>query len=175
MEAADAAVSFGRRAGVTVLIAAAALLLAACGSSSASPRVDSAAERQWVANAGSLIGTLESDVLMSTVGGANLATARRALTDDSDVMTMLVAYDLFGDCGRSLANAGTPAPQASGVVQTLIAACSRLERASTLFQEAMTRRVPRPLLAASREVLTAEPLLERADSELAALRSRSRG
>lgn len=160
---------------MAALVAAAALPLGACGGPSAPPKADAATEREWIDNAGSLIRTLQSDVLMSTVGGANLATARRALRDESDVMTMLVAYNLFGACGPSLANAGTPGPQANGVVQTLIAACSRLERASALFTEAMARGSPRPLLAATREVLTAEPFLVRAGSELAALRRRPRG
>jgi hypothetical protein len=170
VETASAAVSPVGRARIVALLVCAGLLLAACGGSGVAPRVGTAGERQWILNARSFIGTLESDVLLSTVGGANLASARRALTDTSAVMTMLVAYDLFGDCGPALANAGTPGPAGNPVQRTLIAACGRLESASALFQTAMTRHAARPLLAATRMVLTVEPLLTKASSELAALR-----
>ena len=170
VETAIAAVSLVARARTLASVVCAGLLLAACGSSPAAPRAATAAERQWVLNAGSFIGTLQSDVLLSTVGGANLASARRALTDTSSVMTMLVAYDLFSDCGPALANAGTPGAAGNAVDGTLIAACGKLESASALFQTAMTRHAARPLLAATRMVLTVEPLLSKASSELAAVR-----
>jgi len=147
------------------------MLLAACGSTAATaPPARSEPDREWVDNARSFIGTLDSDVLMSTVGGANLASARRALSDESDIYTMLVAYDLFGDCGPAIANLGAPSRRVAQVVQTLISVCGRLENASTLFERAMSRHDAYPLLAASRMVLTATPLLSRASSELAALR-----
>jgi hypothetical protein len=147
------------------------ILLASCGATTtiAVPRAHSVAERQWIDNAGSLIRTLDSDVSSSTVGGANLASARRALTDESTIYTLLVGYDLFGDCGPALANAGTPSERAARVAETLILACGRLEDAAALFQRAMTRHDPRPLLAASRLVLTAVPTLGQASAELATL------
>ena len=144
------------------------MLLVACGAASAPPARPEP-DDLWIDNARSFIGTLDSEVLMSAVGGANRPSARRALGDESDVYTMLVAYDLFGDCGPALANLGAAGPRVASVVGTLISACGRLEHATTLFERAMRTREARPLLAASRMVLTAAPLLSRASSELAAL------
>lgn len=150
---------------------AAAALLGGCGSTDAvpPPPAHSAAEHAWIANADSLVGVLDSDVLLSTAGGGNLASARRALRDDSAVYTMLVAYELFGDCGSALANAGTPSGRATRADDALIAACARLERASALFQRAMTRRDAGALLEASRTVLRAVPDLSLARADLDAL------
>jgi len=151
--------------------AAAAAALASCGAPGAipPPPAQSAAERAWIANADSLVGVLDNDVLLSTAGGGNLASARRALHDGSAVYTMLVAYELFGDCGSALANAGTPSGRAARAEGALIAACARLERASTLFQRAMTRRDAASLLEASRTVLRAVPDLSAARADLDAL------
>ena len=152
-------------------LAAAATLLAGCGQASSPPLppAHSAAERQWLDNVASLVRTLATQVDASTVGGGNLASARRVLHDTSSVYTLLVAYDLFGDCGGALANAGTASARAGALEQTLIDACARLEDAAALFQRAMTRRSPQPLLRASRTVLATVPLLGRARAELALL------
>ncbi len=153
---------------VAVLAAGA---LSACGGTAAVvvPPAHSVAERQWLANARQLIATLDSDVLLSAAGGANLATARRALGDQSDVYTMVVAYTLFGDCTHALANVGTPGAREAEVSATLITACRRLERASGLFEQAMSRRDARRLLAATRAVLETAPILDRAKTQLTAL------
>lgn len=135
----------------------------------AEPRAHSAAERQWIDNASRFIGTLDSDIQLSTSGGGNLSTARRALHNQSDVYSMLVAYTLFGGCGPALANVGTPSARVGGVVQTLTSACRRFEHASALFEQAMTRSDPRALLSATRLVLDTEPLLYHARTQLAAL------
>jgi len=156
--------------GALILAAAAALLLAGCTTSVASaPAARSPSERQWLSNADSFIGTLDSDILMSAAGGANLASARRALHDSSAIYTMLVAYELFGDCGHALANVGVPSARAAPVTRSLSSACARLEEASALFQEAMSRREAPRLLAATRMVLRAVPFLSAASAELAAL------
>ena len=91
--------------------------------------------------------------------------------DQNDVYTMLVAYNLFGDCNRELADVGVPARQAGQVVTLIISACRHLEHATTLFQAAMTREDPAALLAATRTAAAAAPLLAEARSGLAALAS----
>jgi hypothetical protein len=150
--------------------AAAVSALAACATSTpALPRAHSAAERQWIDNASRFIGTLDSDVLLSASGGANLASARRALSDQSDLYTMLVAYTLFGGCSPALANVGTPSARVGRVVETLSSACLRLEHASALFEQAVKRNDPHALLVATRIVLNTEPLLYKAKAELSAL------
>jgi hypothetical protein len=160
-----------------VAVCAAALpltgVLAGCGGSTArpSPPAHSPAEREWLDNADRFIGILDSDVLLSTAGGANLATARHALGDESAVYAMTVAYTFFGSCGRSLANAGTPSTRESHLAETLIGACRRLQHASTLFEQAMSRGRAQTLLAATRLVLGASPLLAQAKTELASLRA----
>jgi hypothetical protein len=156
----------------TVAVAVSALL-SGCGETSPvsiAPPAHSPAERQWIANAKSFIGTLNSDVIVSTVGGGNLATARRVLRNQSDIYSLLVAYDLFGACRPALANVGTPSQRANAVAETLISVCGRLQHASALFSRAMTRRDPASLLDATRTVLTVVPLLVQARTELASLR-----
>ncbi len=157
--------------GALLAATVAALVLASCGAPTriAAPPAHSAAEREWIDNAASLIRTLDADVALSTVGGANLRAARRVLGDESAIYTLLVAYDLFGDCDPSLANAGTASARDAQLAQTLIGACGRLEQAATLFERALQRHDATALLLATRTVLTAVPLLSRASVELARL------
>jgi hypothetical protein len=108
---------------------------------------------------------------MSAHGGANLEAARRAIGNESDIYTMLVAYTQFGDCNRELGNVGPPASRARAVVALIVSACSRLQRASSLFQDAMTNDRPEALLAATRAATDAAPLLAEAQSGLSRLRS----
>jgi hypothetical protein len=125
----------------------------------------------WIDNAERFVATLDSDIGLTTDGGPTLADARRAMSGSDGVYTMLVAYDLFGDCGHALAAVGPSSPQANRVVATLIAACTKLEHASALFQQAMSRNEPTVLLAATRTSVGVAPLLVRARTQLAALRS----
>jgi hypothetical protein len=118
-----------------------------------------------------LLGTIDSEIVLSTAGGANRATARQALRSDSAVYTMLVAYTFFGDCSRELARTGTPSARGEAVVGLLVSACGRVVHAAALFQEAMTRNRVGPLLAAGRASLAVEPLVARAREQLAALRT----
>lgn len=122
------AVARAARLGAVVLAAG---TLAACGGTTAPapPATHSAAERSWLDNAGRFIETLDSDITLSADGGANLATARRALTDESSIYGMLVAYT-----------------------------------------DAMTHHSARALLAATRLTLATAPSLERARTQLGALR-----
>jgi hypothetical protein len=84
---------------------------------------------------------------------------------------MLVAYADFGSCNRELGNVGVPAAGTQKVVALIVAACQRLERASSLFQGAMTYNRPARLLAATRLTEQAAPLLAKAESALARLHS----
>jgi hypothetical protein len=146
-------------------------LLAGCGSRAPAPPTPTLSERVWIDNAEHFVGTLDSDLGLTTTGGPTLADARHAMAGTSGVYTMLVAYGLFGDCGHALAAVGAPVPRAQHVVGTLVSACSRLERAAALFQRAMTRNEPKALLAATHTALAAAPLLARARLELSALSS----
>jgi hypothetical protein len=162
-----------RRVAASLAAAVAASNLAGCGgvTNVPAPRPGSSAERAWLDGAGRFVAELQSDLFLSASGGANLATARRAMHDQNDVYTMLVAYNLFGDCNRELADVGIPARQAGRVVTLIITACGRLEHATTLFQAAMTRESPAALLDATRTAAAAAPLLVAAQSGLAALAS----
>jgi hypothetical protein len=149
----------------------AVVALSACSAGTPPPRPapHSAADRLWLDNATRFIDTLDSDLLLSTSGGANLATARRALRSQSDLYSLLVAYTLFGSCRSALANVGTPSARERKSVTTLVSACRRLERASALFELAVRRGNARALLRATRIALGTEPLLFRARAEVKAL------
>jgi hypothetical protein len=110
-------------------------------------------------------------VVLSANGGNDLASARRALHDESDLYAMLVAYTRFGGCTESLRNVGAPSARVRAVEKTLSLACRRLERASALFTLAVERSDAKLLLAATRTALTASPLLYRAQSKLDAARA----
>jgi hypothetical protein len=158
---------------IAVLLAATALAgtLAACGTTSEQrPRAHSATERVWIDNTLRLLATVDSDIVLSTAGGGNLATARRALSSESAVYTMLVAYTFFGNCSSELRDAGTPTARAENVVEVLADACRRLSHAASLFQQAVTRNRAAPLLAAGQASLAVEPLVVRARQQLQALR-----
>jgi hypothetical protein len=156
--------------------ALAAGVLAACGSTASLPRAapsaHSAAERAWVEYAGRFVAGLQTEILSSQNGGADLASARRAIGNENDIYTMLVDYTDFGDCNRQLGDVGVPAPGSEKVVALIVSACGRLERASSLFQDAMTYNQPTKLLAATRLAARAAPLLAEAEDGLAKLSAR---
>jgi hypothetical protein len=127
-------------------------------------------EREWIANAAQLLHTLDTDIGLSAAGGANLATARRALGSQSALYTMVVAYSEFGDCAHELGNAGSPAARDESTATAIARACMRLEQAAVLFQRATSRRNADALLRATGEALAAEPLVVAAEGDLAALR-----
>jgi hypothetical protein len=146
----------------------ASALLAGCGGASHAPAppAGSSLERDWLANARQLVATLQADILLSTSGGANVATARRALSNSSDLYGMAIAYTDFAGCGRVLGGFGRPAPAAEAARAALRAVCTRLERAAALFHEALSRNDATILLAATRASLAAEPLLVRTKEAL---------
>jgi len=149
-----------------------ACLLAACGSAVTPPPAHSAAQRNWAEYAGRFVAGLQTEILSSQSGGADLASARRAIANTDDVYVMLVDYTDFGACNRELGNIGVPAAGSERIVALIISACGRLERASSLFQDAMTNNRPAKLLAATRLAARAAPLLADAEDRLAKLSSR---
>jgi hypothetical protein len=113
---------------------------------------------------------LERDITMSAAGGSNLASARRAVEDESAVYLLLVAYGDFGDCNRELASAGTPSSHGRAAAALIVTACRPLEQASALFTRAMQRNDANALLAATRISASAAPILVRALALLDRLR-----
>ena len=156
---------------VVLLLAAGLLVLAGCGSIKAPPPVPahSAAERTWMANAYRFIQLLESRITLAGAGGATVRSARKALSDTSDLYSTLVAYTYFGGCNAEIASVGRPSTRAERVVGTLIRRARRLERASRLFHLAVTQKKPLDARAATRLSAGADPLLYRATAELVAL------
>jgi hypothetical protein len=161
------------RVSVIVAVGATVSAMAGCGRPTTPVVAQSrAAERLWLLNAVDFLGELQSDLAMSAIGGANLATARRAIRDPSDIVPMLVAYDVFGGCTGEVGNFGGPVPHvAEPVVAVLVEVCERLEHATSLFTDAMTNEDPVALLAATRAASSVAPLLTEARSGLARLRS----
>ena len=129
----------------------------------------SAGDRAWADSAGRFVAGLQTEILASQTGGSDLASARRAIANDNDIYTMLVDYTDFGACNRELGNVGAPAPGSEKVVRLIESACGRLERAASLFQDAMTYNRPAKLVAAARLTAAAEPTLAEAEDGLAKL------
>src|SRR5438093_5206004 len=136
-----------------------AVLLAGCGHASKPPPPT---EREWVDNAAGFIDGLANSLELSANGGSDLASARRALRDESDLYAMVVAYTRFGGCRETLFNIGVPVPRMRKVERTLRLACGRFERSAALFTRAITGSDPKALLAATQTALRASPLLYRA-------------
>lgn len=165
-ERASQAGSWVAAAAVTALAAG---VLAACGSTVAPPPAHSAAQRNWVQYTGRFVAGLQTEILSSQDGGADLASARRAIGNTNDIYTMLVDYTDFGDCKQELGNIGVPAAGSKKIVALIVSACGRLEHAASLFQDAMTNNRPVKLLAATRLAAEAAPLLADAEDALAKL------
>jgi hypothetical protein len=148
--------------------------LTGCGGSAPAPppAPGSEAELVWIDNATALVSQLDDDVVMSTVGGESLSTARTVLDDDSRLIQLLMANVAFGSCGESLHNVGLPTGRLRHIAATLTLACAILQRAPPLFTKAMTDSDPRPLLAASKLSRKAGPLLREAKAELEAITTR---
>lgn len=133
------------------------------------------ADREWIANASGVIDQLDTDVSAATPAGRDLAAARRALRDESDLYGLLVAYTDFGGCSKMIGGIGEAPERFSGVLRELSAACGRFERGATLFTRAASQHDARALLAASHQVKSAAALLYRAVLRLAAARTGSSG
>jgi len=152
---------------------AAAIAIAALAACATGPRSGSVrpvlTEREWVDNAARFVEGLGTDVLLTTDGGSDVASARAALRDQHALYAMLVAYTAFDDCERTLTDLGPPARKLREVAQNLAAACRGFQRASALFSVAVKQSSATTLLGATRATLASSPLLYRAKTELDAL------
>jgi hypothetical protein len=157
----------GVRAAWPLALILAGALLVGCGSGSHTSTPRSSLERGWLGAARQLVSTLQKDVLLSVYGGANVATARRALLDSSDVYAMVIAYTDFGGCGKVLDSFGHPGPAAEAPIAAIGAACAQLGQAAMIFRRAMISHSAKILVAATRASLAAEPLIVRAKAALA--------
>jgi len=146
-------------------------LLAGCGSGSDTSTPQPSLERGWLGAARQLVSTLQKDVLLSAYGGANVATARRALLDTSDLYALVIAYTDFGGCGKVVESFGQPDHAAEAPIAAIASACAQLEHAAAIFRRAMVGNSPKILVAATRASLAAEPLLLRAKAALASYRA----
>src|SRR5581483_6480565 len=113
---------------------------------------------EWRSNALGVLVQLREDVSLTATGSSTLAEARRALTNDSDLYALLLAYSDLGGCRATVAHAGAP-PELERVLARPV---RMLERAAASFTRATTRSDPRALLRAARQAHAAEPLLVRA-------------
>ena len=154
-----------------VSLCLAAATLAGCGGAASQRPAAVVSERQWRSNATIIVRQLQNDIAATQLSGETTGTARAALHDDSVLYGLLVSYSDFGGC-RSMVAAAGEAGRSQIVVERLLAAsCKRLERASALFTEAVTRNDGAGLLAAANESRRALPLLVRAAAAL----TRSKG
>ena len=155
---------------VSLCVAAAAL--AGCGGMASQPPATAGSERQWRSNASIIVRQLQNEIATTQLAGDTARGARAALHDESLLYGLLVSYSDFGGCRSMVAAAGEAGRSQTAVARLLAASCKRLERASTLFTEAVTRDDGAGLLAAGDESRRALPLLVRA---AAALRSTPEG
>jgi hypothetical protein len=152
-----------RTAAGTLGAAVVAGVLAACGGG-ASPAPRSAAS-EWTANAAGVIDQLRADTV-AAADGESISSARAALLDESRLYALLVAYNDFGGCRHMVGAVGDPPPAFRSVDRTLAHVCANLQRAAALFTRAASSSDAPSLVAASRAVDAAAPLLERAELEL---------
>jgi hypothetical protein len=143
--------------------AAVAVVLAACGAGT--PQTPRSAASEWAANAAGVISQLRADAIAAS-DEDSIASARRALRDESRLYGLLVVYTDFGGCRHMVGAVGRPPLGFRGVEMTLGRACASLQRAAILFTRAASTSDAPALFAASRAVLVAAPLLERAELEL---------
>jgi hypothetical protein len=142
---------------------AVAFLLTSCAQvTQTGPRA--AVHPAWQSNLGILIAQLRSDVALTSLAGGTLASAKSALTSDSDLYALLVAYDDLGVCRGMVASAASVESdtRAVPVANALASACRHLERAAGLFTRATKKSDPRALLDAATEARRASPSLVRA-------------
>jgi hypothetical protein len=148
---------------IAAAAAVAALLTSCSAGTSPGRRGSSEPAAAGLSNLRVLIGQLRNDVGLTSIAGSTLASARTALSSDSDLYAQLVAYDDFGVCRGMVASAAAAADEAAApVANALAVACRHLQRAAELFTRATTTGRPRLLLAAAREARRSSPALVRA-------------
>ena len=118
----------------------------------------------WQSNLRILIAQLRNDVALTSLAGDTLASAKSALTSDSHLYALLVAYDDLGVCRGMVASAArsklTRAPRRSPTRWLRRAVTSSVRPASSHGRR--RRDDPRALLDASIEARRASPSLVRA-------------
>jgi hypothetical protein len=154
-----------------LVLGIAVVLTAGCGTTPAPlPGARSNGERLWIDNASQLLDELDQGVVVSDDPGTDVATARAALGNQSELVNLLMANVAFGSCDESVRNVGVPTRRLERVASTLVSACRILQRASDLFTRATTGPDAHALLEASRLAERASPLLRRARLELDSVR-----
>jgi hypothetical protein len=145
-------------------VVAVAFLLTSCAPATQKTGSRAAVHPAWQSNLRILIAQLRNDVALTSLAGGTLASARSALTNDSLLYALLVAYDDLGVCRGMVASAASVEAdtRAAPVANALASACRHLERAAGLFTKATTTSSPRALLDASIEARRASPSLVRA-------------
>ena len=157
-----------------LVLGVAVVLASGCGTTPTSlPPSGSDGERLWIDNASQLIDELDQGVVVSDDPGTDVATARAALGNQSELVNLLMANVAFGSCDESVRNVGVPTRRLQRVATTLASACRILQRASDLFTRATSGPDPRALLAASRLAVKASPLLRQARLELESVKVRA--
>jgi hypothetical protein len=131
------------------------LALAVAAPASAAPGKLTTSERRWVADLDAFGNDLLANVQLASSGGSDVATARHALRDLSDLYATLVAYTYFDGCTTTLRNVGPPSVRLAPAARKLQGACRGFERAADLYEQAVRRSDARALVAASRASLTA--------------------
>jgi len=142
-----------------------AVTLAGCGGTG-SDRLPLVSERQWRSNTAVIVQQLQVDLAATQITGDSIASAERALHDDSSLYGLLVSYSDFAGCREMVASAGPLPGNAVSIDRALVAGCRHLERASTLFTKAVKANDGAALLAAERESSRALPSLVRAGAAL---------
>ena len=152
-----------RAAGTLLGAVALAACLAACGTGHGATSPSAASE--WTANAAGVIEQLRADGVAAS-DGADLASARAALRDESRLYGLVVAYTDFGGCRHMAAALGETPTGFGGTADALAHACGDLQRAATLFTHAAANTDAPSLVAAAKAVSAAEPFLDRAELDL---------
>ena len=141
------------------------LALVGCGAGQ-----ERAPATEWPTGAAVVIQQLRGDVL-AVVGADRIPAARTALTDESQLYGLLIAFSDVAGCRHMVASLGVRPARFAAANRLLDQACGPLRRAAALFTSATTRSDPRTLVEAVRQAVAALATLDRA--RLALARSRA--
>ena len=137
------------------------LALVGCGAGQ-----ERAPASEWPTGAAVVIEQLRGDVL-AVVGADRIPAARIALTDESQLYSLLIAFSDVAGCRHMVASLGVRPARFVTANRLLDNACAPLRRAAALFTSATTRSDPRALVAAARQASSALATLDRARLALA--------
>ena len=145
------------------------LALAGCTTSRQQPPASA-----WSAGAVVVVEQLRGDVL-AVAGADRVPAARAALTDESQLYGLLLAFSDVAGCGHMVSSLGERPARFAAARRLLGRACRPLRRAAALFTKATTRTDPRALVAAVRQADAALLLLDRARLALGSVRPGASG